>query len=190
MVANRPGGRFATFKTRGPSTTPGAVSPGPCLRRFGSAARNFGASARRTRAPLRSDRVLGGSARAAADRHSPRGSGIEGNMCAWRSRAPTAVASSTVASCSSGVTTQSAAVATFQTGSEPRLGGMRRVILGLIGLYVLTAVLTTAAEAVGVGRQCGCQPDCWCKRRGLRLFRWVAPIAHHSVDPDEKAARA
>jgi hypothetical protein len=66
---------------------------------------------------------------------------------------------------------------------------MRRVLLGLIGLYVLTAVVTTVLEAAGVGRQCGCQPDCWCKRPGLRVFRWVAPIAHRSVDPADKRAQ-
>jgi hypothetical protein len=67
---------------------------------------------------------------------------------------------------------------------------MRRVLLGLIGLYALTAVATTAAEAAGVGRNCGCRADCWCKRRGLRLFRWVAPIAHRSMDAAEKRERA
>jgi len=67
---------------------------------------------------------------------------------------------------------------------------MRRVLLVLVGFYVLTAVVTTAAEAAGIGRKCGCRPECWCKRPGLRLFRWVAPIAHSSVDPAEKAARA
>jgi hypothetical protein len=67
---------------------------------------------------------------------------------------------------------------------------MRRAVLALVGLYILAALVTTAAEAVGVGRQCGCPPDCWCKRPGPRLFRWVAPIKHCSVDPAEKAARA
>ena len=52
------------------------------------------------------------------------------------------------------------------------------------------AVVTTAAEAAGVGRRCDCQADCWCKRPGLRLFRRVAPVAHHSIDPVGKAARA
>lgn len=83
----------------------------------------------------------------------------------------------------------SAAVAAFRTSREPRLEGMRRLLLVLIGLYVLTAVVTTAAEAAGVGRSCGCRPDCWCKRPGLRLFRWVAPVAHSSFDPADKAAR-
>jgi hypothetical protein len=66
---------------------------------------------------------------------------------------------------------------------------MRRVVLILIGLYVLAAPVTTAAEAAGIGRRCGCSDDCWCKRPGLRLFRWVAPMSHRSLDPAEKAAR-
>ena len=67
---------------------------------------------------------------------------------------------------------------------------MRRLLLTVIGLYVLTAVVTTAAEAAGVGRQCGCQRGCWCKRRELRVFRSVAPFAHRSMDPAEKRAMA
>ena len=67
---------------------------------------------------------------------------------------------------------------------------MRRGLLALIGLYVLTAVVTTAVEVAGVGRQCGCQPDCWCKRPRLRLFRWVVPAGHRAFGPAEKAARA
>lgn len=67
---------------------------------------------------------------------------------------------------------------------------MRRALLALIGFYVLAALATTVAEAAGIGRKCGCRSDCWCKRPGLRLFRWVAPIAHRSIDPGEKAAQA
>jgi len=50
-------------------------------------------------------------------------------------------------------------------------------------MYGIAALTTTAAEVAGVGRRCGCSDDCWCKRGGLRLFRWVAPVAHLSVDP-------
>jgi hypothetical protein len=74
-------------------------------------------------------------------------------------------------------------------GVRPSLTGMSRAVFGLIGAYVLSAVLTTLAEAAGVGRQCGCVPDRWCRRRGLRLFRWVAPVAHRAVDPAEKRAK-
>jgi len=67
---------------------------------------------------------------------------------------------------------------------------MRRVLAAVVGLFVLAALVTTAVEAAGIGRQCGCTPECWCKRPGLRLFRWVVPVAHRSFDPAEKAARA
>jgi hypothetical protein len=65
---------------------------------------------------------------------------------------------------------------------------MRRVVFIAVGLYVLAAVVTTAAEVAGIGRQRGCADACWCKRPGLRLFRWVAPVSHLSVAPAEKAS--
>jgi hypothetical protein len=80
--------------------------------------------------------------------------------------------------------------ATLLIGSDPRLRVMRRPPLALITLYVLTAAVTTALEAAGVGRQCGCRTDCRCERPGLRLFRWVAPIGDSSVDVTGKAQRA
>ena len=68
---------------------------------------------------------------------------------------------------------------------------MRRLLLGLVGLYVLAAVLTTAAEKAGVWRRCGCEPECWCKKPGLSMFRWVTPKAkHHSLSPADKQALA
>ena len=59
---------------------------------------------------------------------------------------------------------------------------MKRVVLGILGLYLLVAIATRAADAAGVGsRQCGCEPDCWCKRPGLTLFRWVTPKRNHRL---------
>jgi hypothetical protein len=75
-------------------------------------------------------------------------------------------------------------------GFGVRVSDMRRVVAAVFGAYLLAAVVTSAVEAVGVGRPCGCRPDCWCKRPGLQLFRWVAPVAHRSLDPAEKAALA
>ena len=61
---------------------------------------------------------------------------------------------------------------------------MRRVLLSVVGLYVLLAAATTAAESSGHWRRCGCEPGCWCKKPALRLFRWVVPAARHrSIDP-------
>jgi len=68
---------------------------------------------------------------------------------------------------------------------------MRRTVLALIGLYVLAAVATTAAEVAGVGRAVRLASRLLVQQRpGLRLFRWVAPVGHRFADPAEKAARA
>jgi hypothetical protein len=64
---------------------------------------------------------------------------------------------------------------------------MRRILVGAVVVYLLAAVITTLDEASGVGKQCGCEPDCWCKRPGLRLFRWVTPRRrHHLRTPEDK----
>lgn len=74
--------------------------------------------------------------------------------------------------------------------NDRRLTGMRRELLTLVGLYVMAAVVTRAAEAAGIGRPCCCAPDCWCQRPGLGPFRWVVPAAHHRfVDSAEKRAK-
>jgi hypothetical protein len=51
---------------------------------------------------------------------------------------------------------------------------MKRIILIALGLYLLIAVANKAAEAAGA-MTCGCADDCWCKRPGLSVFRWVFP---------------
>jgi hypothetical protein len=65
---------------------------------------------------------------------------------------------------------------------------MKRLLLALISAYLFAAVVTRAAEAVGIGpRRCGCEPDCWCKNPGLTLFRWVTPKRkHHLLTPADK----
>ena len=51
---------------------------------------------------------------------------------------------------------------------------MRRILLGLLGLCVLVGIITSAAESTGMlGRTCGCQSDCWCKKPGMNTFRWA-----------------
>lgn len=50
-----------------------------------------------------------------------------------------------------------------------------------VGLLV-TAGTTLALERAGVRRfQCACSPDCWCKKPGLSLFRWITPGEWHSI---------
>ena len=65
---------------------------------------------------------------------------------------------------------------------------MRRIVVGLFGAVLLVAIATRLAEVAGK-RQCGCHADCWCKKPGLRLFRWVIPgRAHHRWTAEEKRA--
>lgn len=56
---------------------------------------------------------------------------------------------------------------------------MKRVFVILLGGYLLLALGNKAAEAAGAIR-CGCADECWCKRPGLSLFRWVFPWQHTS----------
>ena len=64
-----------------------------------------------------------------------------------------------------------------------------RAVVGIIVVALLAAVATRIAELAGM-RTCGCADDCWCRRPGIGLFRWLVPFGHSALDPDEKAARA
>ena len=64
---------------------------------------------------------------------------------------------------------------------------MKRAALAVVGAYVAVAAGTRAAEALGA-RCCGCPDGCWCRRRGLSLFRWVFPW-HHKLDQLEDEGR-
>ena len=55
------------------------------------------------------------------------------------------------------------------------------LVILIVG-YVVAALVTGAAEAAGIERRRGCSDDCWCKRPELRLFRWVAPLSHRSIE--------
>jgi len=67
---------------------------------------------------------------------------------------------------------------------------VRQILLAAIGVYLLIAIVTRAAEATGVGRNrlsCGCEPNCWCKRSSLTMFRWVTPRrTHHLLTAADK----
>jgi hypothetical protein len=54
---------------------------------------------------------------------------------------------------------------------------MKRAIIALALGYVVIGLITRAMEGIGVYR-CECDADCWCKRPGLSLFRWVLPRWH------------
>jgi hypothetical protein len=47
----------------------------------------------------------------------------------------------------------------------------------LLGAYLLVAAGNRVAEHFGA-MTCGCADDCWCRRTGLGLFRWVFPWRH------------
>ena len=54
---------------------------------------------------------------------------------------------------------------------------MKKFFVVVLGGYLLLAVGNKVAEAAGAMR-CGCPDDCWCKRPGRSLFRWVFPWGH------------
>jgi hypothetical protein len=66
---------------------------------------------------------------------------------------------------------------------------MRRIVIRMMSLYLLFAVIGRFVEEMGAV-ECGCKPDCWCRRRGLRIFRWVFPVRHHMWTDEEKEALA
>jgi hypothetical protein len=52
------------------------------------------------------------------------------------------------------------------------------VILKILVVYTILGLVTRAME--GAGRiTCECYEDCWCKRPGLSIYRWVFPRFHH-----------
>lgn len=48
----------------------------------------------------------------------------------------------------------------------------------LLGTLYLTAAVIGRAQERGGAITCSCDQDCWCKRPGLSLFRWVFPFWH------------
>jgi hypothetical protein len=69
---------------------------------------------------------------------------------------------------------------------------VKRIMLAILATYLLAALFSRAFEAAGVGPfRCGCHSDCWCKKPGLTLFRWVLPRrVHHVWTEGEKRAFA
>ena len=75
----------------------------------------------------------------------------------------------------------------FQRGLAT-LEGMRRLVLKGVAGFLLLAVGTRVAEALGIGQprfRCACAETCWCKQPGpLSLFRWVTPGRWHDIAGD------
>ena len=44
-------------------------------------------------------------------------------------------------------------------------------------IYLMAAIWGLIRESSG-SIQCECLEDCWCKKPGLSLFRWVLPVGH------------
>jgi hypothetical protein len=61
---------------------------------------------------------------------------------------------------------------------------MRRPLRLLILGVLVAGGLGLALERAGVSRfRCACSTDCWCKKPGLNLLRWITPGRWHSI-PD------
>jgi len=58
---------------------------------------------------------------------------------------------------------------------------VKRLLFALAIGYVVLALINRAREAAGL-LTCSCYPDCWCKKPGLSLFRWVFPRFHHNPE--------
>lgn len=65
---------------------------------------------------------------------------------------------------------------------------MKRLVSALAIGYVITPLVTRAKEAAG-SYTCACYLDCWCKKPGLSLFRWVFPRFHHFAIGDARQQR-
>ncbi len=63
---------------------------------------------------------------------------------------------------------------------------MKKLLL-LAGLLLGLAAVNARIDAT---RQCYCQPECWCKRPGLRHFRWVLPFGHKDVSSERRESMA
>ncbi|MEP6658611.1 MAG: hypothetical protein ABJD24_01690 [Acidimicrobiales bacterium] len=62
---------------------------------------------------------------------------------------------------------------------------MKHILLRGLSLYVLFAIIGRFVEGMGAV-ECGCKPECWCKRPLLSTFRWVFPFRHQCWTADEK----
>jgi hypothetical protein len=72
-------------------------------------------------------------------------------------------------------------IAGVAAGASVALRRAKRLLFALAIGYVILALLNRAREAAGL-LTCSCYSDCWCKRPGLSLFRWVIPRFHHNPE--------
>jgi hypothetical protein len=68
---------------------------------------------------------------------------------------------------------------------------MGRLIRLIVFGVLLVGGITLGLERAGFNRfRCACSPDCWCKKPGLNLFRWITPPKWHSIAEDQRTASA
>ena len=65
---------------------------------------------------------------------------------------------------------------------------LKRTILATVIGYIVLGIGTRLMERRGLV-VCQCEPDCWCKRPGLSLFRWVFPRWHKESGSREERMR-
>ena len=63
---------------------------------------------------------------------------------------------------------------------------MKRLAVTVVSLYVLAALASKVIEHFD-GVLCECSDECWCKRPGLSVFRWVFPRWHKGPAGPENA---
>jgi len=62
---------------------------------------------------------------------------------------------------------------------EAYVESVKKVVFSLVLGYLVLALASRAKESAGL-LTCDCYQDCWCRRPGLSLFRWVFPRFHHN----------
>ena len=62
---------------------------------------------------------------------------------------------------------------------------MRRVLVPVLSMYLLAALIGRLSEKQRRS-VCGCDPECWCKKPVLSVFRWVFPYGHSGPSAEEK----
>ena len=65
---------------------------------------------------------------------------------------------------------------------------MKKAAAALLLGYVTLALYYRAREAAGL-LTCDCYQDCWCRKPGLSIFRWVLPRYHHNPGLTEEEKR-
>jgi hypothetical protein len=64
----------------------------------------------------------------------------------------------------------------------------KRPAMLLAAGVVVAGAVSLALERAGM-YSCECYPECWCKRPGFNVFRWVVPRFHQGPWNQEARAR-